>query len=182
MVVPATRAKVVFNELTGTIVAGGDIVIQSVAISHGNLNILVSNATGVSQPAALSGGTTTTFNQSGVGIRSGGGQFTVLHNGTTLDEIAGALNAMGVSSRDMIAIFQAIKEAVEEVTGEQPTRMGMSGTTVCKQLLANNIPAIGFSQNAEDTAHMAGERLKMTEIPLFGKILGQAFLKLGNTK
>ncbi len=110
-VVPATRAKVVFNERTGTIVAGGDIVIQPVAISHGNLNIRVSNAAGVSQPAPLSGGTTTTFQQSGVGINSGGGQFTVLHNGTTLDEIAGALNAMGVSSRDMIAIFQAIKEA-----------------------------------------------------------------------
>jgi len=110
-VVPASRARVVLNERTGTIVAGGDIVIQPVAISHGNLNIRVNTSTGVSQPPALSGGTTTTFQQSGVGIRSEGGQFTVLRNGTTLDEIAGALNAMGVSARDMIAIFQAIKEA-----------------------------------------------------------------------
>jgi len=79
-------------------------------------------------------------------------------------------------------VVQAVKEAVKEVTDRQPSRMGMSGTTVCKQLLAYNIPAIGFSQNAEDTAHMAGERLAISEIALFGKILGLAFKKLGKTE
>jgi flagellar P-ring protein FlgI len=111
-VVPVARARVVFNERTGTIVVGGDIVIQPVAISHGNLNIRVNTTTGVSQAQPFAqGGATSVYQQSGVGIRSGGGQFTVVDSGTTLEEIAGALNAMGVSSRDMIAIFQAIKEA-----------------------------------------------------------------------
>ncbi len=108
---PTARAKVVINERTGTIVAGGEIVIQPVAISHGNLNIRVNTATGVSQPAPFSGGVTTVVPESQIGVNSGGGQFNVLEGGTTLNEIAAALNAMGVSSRDMIAIFQAIKEA-----------------------------------------------------------------------
>jgi flagellar P-ring protein precursor FlgI len=108
---PSTRARVVINERTGTIVAGGEIVIQPVAISHGNLSIRVNASTGVSQPAPYSMGATTTVQESDVGVSSGGGQFSVLENATTLNEIAGALNAMGVSSRDMIAIFQAIKEA-----------------------------------------------------------------------
>ena len=110
-VTPASPARVVINERTGTIVAGGDIIIQPVAISHGNLNIRVDNRMGVSQPMGFSGGVTTLMQDSGLGVRSGGGQFTVIESGTTLNEIAAALNAMGVSSRDMIAIFQAIKEA-----------------------------------------------------------------------
>jgi flagellar P-ring protein precursor FlgI len=108
---PSARAKVVINERTGTIVAGGEIVIQPVAISHGNLNIRVNASTGVSQPAPFSPGVTTVVPESQVGVSSGGGQFSVLESATTLNEIAAALNAMGVSSRDMIAIFQAIKEA-----------------------------------------------------------------------
>ena len=110
-VVPVLAARVVINERTGTIVAGGEIVIQPVAIAHGNLNIRVDGFTGVSQPPAFSAGATAVIHQSDVGVQSGGGQFTVLNQGTTLNEIARALNAMGVSSRDMIAIFQAIKEA-----------------------------------------------------------------------
>lgn len=110
-VVPSVPARVVFNERTGTIVAGGEVVIHPVAISHGNLDIRVSATTGVSQPAPFSEGVTTIVQESGIGVRSGGGQFTVLSEGTTLSEIARALNAMGVTSRDMIAIFQAIKEA-----------------------------------------------------------------------
>ncbi len=110
-VVPVLPARVVINERTGTIVAGGEIVIQPVAIAHGNLNIRIDGFTGVSQPQPFSGGATTVVAQSDVGVQSGGGQFTVLDQGTTLNEIARALNAMGVSSRDMIAIFQAIKEA-----------------------------------------------------------------------
>jgi flagellar P-ring protein precursor FlgI len=110
-VTPTTRARVVINERTGTIVAGGDIVIQPVAISHGNLNIEVTATTGVSQPPPFSPGQTAVVQESGVGVSSGGGQFTLIEKGTTLSEIARALNSMGVSARDMIAIFQAIKEA-----------------------------------------------------------------------
>jgi acetylornithine deacetylase/succinyl-diaminopimelate desuccinylase family protein len=77
-------------------------------------------------------------------------------------------------------VVQALNASVTALSATQPERMGMSGTTVCKQLLAHGIPAIGFSQDAEDTAHMAGERLAISELVLFGKALGLAFLKLGN--
>ncbi|MCK4412039.1 MAG: flagellar basal body P-ring protein FlgI [Candidatus Eisenbacteria sp.] len=110
-VLPAERARVVINERTGTIVAGGQVIIHPVAISHGNLNIRVEAATGVSQPLPYSMGETAYVTDSQIQTASGGGQFTVLSQGTTLNEIASALNAIGVSSRDMIAIFQAIKEA-----------------------------------------------------------------------
>jgi len=111
LVEPAGRARVVINERTGTIVAGGDVVIHPVAIAHGNLNVRVTAASGVSQPAPLSEGETVVLPESEVGISAGPGQFALLGEGTTLNEVARALNAMGVSSRDMIAIFQAIKEA-----------------------------------------------------------------------
>ncbi|MFH1144588.1 MAG: flagellar basal body P-ring protein FlgI [Candidatus Eisenbacteria bacterium] len=108
---PAERARVVINERTGTIVAGGEVVIYPVAISHGNLNIRVQPMTAVSQPAPFSMGSTVVIPESEVGVDAGAGQFAVLAEGTTLSEIARALNAMGLGSRDMIAIFQAIKEA-----------------------------------------------------------------------
>jgi len=108
---PADRARVVINERTGTIVAGGNVTIRPVAIAHGNLNIRVGARTGVSQPPGFSAGETAIITESDLAVESGAGQFTVLSEGTTLNEIARALNAMGVSSRDMIAIFQAIKEA-----------------------------------------------------------------------
>ncbi len=110
-VVPADRARVVINERTGTIVAGGEVVIHPVAIAHGNLNIKVSSSPMVSQPGPFSGGETVLYNRAELSVSSEGGKFTVMEAGTTLNEIANALNAMGVSARDMIAIFQAIKEA-----------------------------------------------------------------------
>ncbi len=110
-VLPADRARVVINERTGTIVAGGEVIIRPVAIAHGNLNIRVGTSTGVSQPAPFSRGETAIVTESQLDLSSAGGQFTVLNEGTTLNEIARGLNAMGVSSRDMIAIFEAIKEA-----------------------------------------------------------------------
>lgn len=110
-VVPAECARVVINERTGTIVAGGQVVIQPVAIAHGNLNIRVGTQTGVSQPMPFGQGETTLVTESDIAMQSDGGQFTLLDQGASLQEIARALNAMGVSSRDMIAIFQAIKEA-----------------------------------------------------------------------
>ncbi|MBM3317787.1 MAG: flagellar basal body P-ring protein FlgI [Candidatus Eisenbacteria bacterium] len=110
-ILPAGRARVVINERTGTIVAGGQVTIRPVAIAHGNLSIRVGTQTAVAQPLPFARGETAIVTESQIDMRSDGGQFTVLNEGTSLNEIARALNAMGVSSRDMIAIFQAIKEA-----------------------------------------------------------------------
>ena len=73
----------------------------------------------------------------------------------------------------------AVRAAVKELAAMDVERIGMSGTTVCKQLLTHGIPAVGWSQDGSHQAHMADEHLLLNEIPLFGQALGLAFLKLG---
>ncbi len=75
-------------------------------------------------------------------------------------------------------LVNAAEIAVKELTGKNVNHFGISGTTVCKQLLENNIPVIGFSQDANDLFHQANERIALSEIPLFGKALGLTFLNL----
>ncbi len=104
-------ARVVVNERTGTIVMGQDIRISKVAVSHGNLNLVITETTQVSQPNPLSGGQTTTTQQTTVNAVEDEGNLVVLDMGVTIDEVAKALNAIGATPRDLIAIFQAIKAA-----------------------------------------------------------------------
>ena len=104
-------ARVVVNERTGTIVMGQDIRISKVAVSHGNLNLVIAETTQVSQPNPLSGGQTTTTQQTTVNAVEDEGNLVVLDMGVTIDEVAKALNAIGATPRDLIAIFQAIKAA-----------------------------------------------------------------------
>lgn len=77
-------------------------------------------------------------------------------------------------------LVAAVRMAVRLVSGREVKRMGMSGTTVCKQLIEKNIPAVGWSQDSHDQAHMADEHLALSEIKTFGVALGLAFLALGN--
>lgn len=77
-------------------------------------------------------------------------------------------------------LLAAINAAVRRMRGRDVQRMGMSGTTVCKQLVAHGIPAVGWSQDSEHQAHMADERLAISELGTFGVALGLAFLALGN--
>ncbi len=109
---PSNIAKIVINERTGTLVAGGSIRIQPATVSHGNLNIRVESANAVSQPLPFSStGTTTAVQNQTVGFNEGQGGVVSLPATTTADELATALNALGVTPRDLIAIFQALKEA-----------------------------------------------------------------------
>jgi succinyl-diaminopimelate desuccinylase len=77
-------------------------------------------------------------------------------------------------------LIKAVTDAVEKIEGTPPTYVGMNGTTVCKQLIMNGIPAIGFSQNAHGYMHMANERIELSEIPIYGITLGIAFLEIVN--
>jgi flagellar P-ring protein precursor FlgI len=113
-VVPDTQAVVVINERTGTIVAGQNVSISMVAVSHGNLTVITQELPQVSQPAPLSGGTTEVVPRTGLHIiesptKEGG--LTVLNQGATVSDVARALNLLGASPRDIISIFQALKEA-----------------------------------------------------------------------
>lgn len=110
---PGAPARVVINERTGTIVAGGDVRLLPVAIAHGSLSIRVSNRTEVYQPGPFSppGTTTATVPQSSIEVSDTAGAFFASNGTSSLDELAAALNTLGVTPRDVIAIFQALRAA-----------------------------------------------------------------------
>ena len=108
---PDALARIVVNERTGTIVATSTVRISHVAIAHGALTITVTNNQGVSQPGAFSGGTTQQVQSTQTAVNETKGGFTVLNEPPTIERLAAALNALGVSTRDMMAIFQSLKRA-----------------------------------------------------------------------
>jgi len=104
-------ARVVVNERTGTIVMGKDVRLATVAVSHGNLSLIIREDTSVSQPNPLSEGQTVIVPKTKVKVVEDDGQLVLLDmkKGVSIGEIANALNAIGATPRDLIAIFQAIK-------------------------------------------------------------------------
>jgi flagellar P-ring protein precursor FlgI len=104
-------ARIVVNERTGTIVMGQDVRISTVAVSHGNLNLVISESIEVSQPNPLAAGTTVVAPTTTINTMEEEGNLVVLEMGVNISEIAKALNAIGATPRDLIAIFQAIKAA-----------------------------------------------------------------------
>ena len=110
-IAPDTHARIVVNERTGTIVMGQDVRISTVAVSHGNLNLIISESIEVSQPNPLAAGTTVAAAKTTINAIEDEGNLVVLQMGVNIGEIAKALNAIGATPRDLIAIFQAIKAA-----------------------------------------------------------------------
>ncbi|WP_073615110.1 flagellar basal body P-ring protein FlgI [Desulfopila aestuarii] len=106
-----SRAKVVVNERTGTIVMGKDVRLSTVAVSHGNLSLIIKENTDVVQPNPLGAGQTAATPNTNIAISEEPGQLVLIDmkEGVTIGEIATALNAIGATPRDLIAIFQAIK-------------------------------------------------------------------------
>lgn len=108
---PDAPARVVLNERTGTIVLGGDIRISKIAITHGNLTISVTERASVSQPPPLSNGQTVTVPETKLATEEEKARSVALEDGARVEDLVNALNKMGVTPRDMIAIFQAIRAA-----------------------------------------------------------------------
>ncbi|MBW1718220.1 MAG: flagellar basal body P-ring protein FlgI [Deltaproteobacteria bacterium] len=126
-----SAAVVVMNEKTGTIVMGENVRISTVAVAHGNLSIQIREDKQVSQPLPFApappigsspakvgngvtmapGGQTVVTTQTSVGVSEEKKKLMVVHNGVTIQEVVTALNAIGVSSRDLIDILQTIKAA-----------------------------------------------------------------------
>jgi flagellar P-ring protein precursor FlgI len=105
-------ARVVINERTGTVVVGGAVRISAAAVAHGNLSVKISTKYEVSQPSPLSKtGDTVVVPNTQVDVNQGDAQLVTLEEGTTLDSVVHALNALGASPRDVIAIMQALKAA-----------------------------------------------------------------------
>jgi len=106
------EARVVINERTGTIVAGGNVRIDEVMISHGNLTIHTMSSPVISQPAPFSRvGRTVVTRITQTTAEEGEAKTAVIKKTTTVSELASALNTLGLKPRDIIAIFQAIKQA-----------------------------------------------------------------------
>ncbi len=109
---PDVPARVVINERTGTIVATANVRVSTVAISHGSLLINVTSNQGVSQPNALArGGNTVVTRSTQTTVEEGLGSLRILDDTPTIQQVAGALNALGLSTRDMMSIFQTMKRA-----------------------------------------------------------------------
>ncbi len=107
-----TVARVVINERTGTVVVGGQVRIGAAAVAHGSLSVRISTKFEVSQPNAFSkGGDTTVVPNEQVDVHENSAQLVTLQEGTTLDSVVRALNALGATPRDIIAIMQALKAA-----------------------------------------------------------------------
>jgi flagellar P-ring protein precursor FlgI len=107
----ATSAKVVINERTGTIVAGGNVRISQIAVTHGGIKVEISNKPSIIQPLPFSFGRTQSIPNPEVIIEQKDMDVVVLDETSTASDLAQALNSLGVASRDIISIFQAIKEA-----------------------------------------------------------------------
>ena len=108
---PDTRARVVVNERTGTIVMGETVSVDRVALAHGNLNISIRSETQVSQPNALGEGQTAVVNNQDITVGEEVNQLGVVGGKVTLQEIVDALNSLGATPRDLISIFMALKKA-----------------------------------------------------------------------
>ncbi|MBL9216767.1 MAG: flagellar basal body P-ring protein FlgI [Opitutaceae bacterium] len=111
-VTPDTLARIVINERTGTIVATSTVRLSQVAIAHGALTITVANTPTVSQPNSFNNtGQTVVLPTTQTKVDEGKGSFIVFNDPPTIERLAAALNALGVSSREMMAIFQTLKRS-----------------------------------------------------------------------
>jgi flagellar P-ring protein FlgI len=111
-VTPDTPARLIINERTGTIVATATIRISHCAVSQGNLTITVANTVTPSQPAPFSKtGTTVMAPSTDTKVTESKASMVSLPELPTVEKVASALNALGVTPRDMMAIFQTMKQA-----------------------------------------------------------------------
>ena len=108
---PDNMARVVVNERTGTIIMGGDVSVDAVAITQGGLTIRIQSNADVSQPGPFSYGNTVVTDDPNVEVTDAKGSTIVLPATTNISDIVGALNTVGATPRDTISILQAMKAA-----------------------------------------------------------------------
>lgn len=107
----APTAKVIVNARTGSVVMNQAVSLETSAVAHGNLSVTISSTPMVSQPNPFSQGSTVAAEKSDITIRQEGGALMVLPGAAQLSDVVKALNALGATSQDLIAILQALKAA-----------------------------------------------------------------------
>lgn len=105
-------ARVVINERTGTVVVGAHVRLGAAAVAHGNLSVRIRTRYDVSQPAPMSqGGQTAVVPHEDVDVEEAEAKLVAFEEGSSLEGVVKALNALGATPRDIIAIVQALKAA-----------------------------------------------------------------------
>lgn len=104
-------ARVILNARTGSVVMNQSVTLEACAVSHGNLSVVVQANNAISQPNALAGGQTAGVQNAQVTVSSEPGKVMYLQGGASLADVVRALNAIGASPQDLLAILQAMKAA-----------------------------------------------------------------------
>ncbi|HYS68566.1 MAG TPA: flagellar basal body P-ring protein FlgI [Paraburkholderia sp.] len=104
-------AKVILNARTGSIVMNQMVTLQSCAVAHGNLSVVINTQPVVSQPGPFSNGQTVAARQSQIQMKQDNGALKLVTAGANLAEVVKALNALGATPADLMSILQAMKAA-----------------------------------------------------------------------
>ena len=108
--VPLAAARVIINARTGSVVMNQAVTLDPVAVAHGNLSVTISTTPVISQPSAFStGGQTVVGEKSDIQLKSDAGKVVLLDRGANLAEVVKALNVLGATPQDLLAILQAMK-------------------------------------------------------------------------
>lgn len=107
----APAARVIINARTGSVVVNESVTLSACAIAHGNLSVTINTTPLVSQPAPFSQGQTVQSEKSDITIRQEPGSLIALPAGTKLSDVVKALNSLGATPQDLLAILQAMKSA-----------------------------------------------------------------------
>jgi flagellar P-ring protein precursor FlgI len=107
----APAAKVVINARTGSVVVNQTVTLNACAVAHGSLSVTINSTPMVSQPGPLSNGTTVSRDKADITIRQEPGSLIQLPAGTKLADVVKALNSLGATPQDLLAILQAMKTA-----------------------------------------------------------------------
>lgn len=104
-------ARITINARTGSVVMNQAVTLESCSVSHGNLTVVINTETTVSQPNPLSAGKTVETTKSTIDIQADKGAIIVLKKGVSLNEVVRALNSIGATPQDLLAILHAMKSA-----------------------------------------------------------------------
>lgn len=107
----APAAKVVINARTGSVVLNQSVTLGACAVAHGSLSVTISSEPVISQPAGFSQGRTVVAERADIEIKQQAGSLVSMPAGTELNEVVKALNALGATPQDLLAILQAMKTA-----------------------------------------------------------------------
>lgn len=107
--VASAAAKIILNARTGSVVMNQAVTLEPCAVAHGNLSVTVNSTPVISQPAPFSQGQTVQSEKADIQIKQDGGKLIMLNAGVKLADVVKALNTLGVTPQDLLAILQAMQ-------------------------------------------------------------------------